>query len=226
METTPNRIFNIHMFKSRLIHHQLIQKTDLNYWFEGKFITFSAFLQFSGGKEMNRLLLWEILGMIFIIFLGSFMHFTYALSGGNPVVGAVSAVNESSWEHLKLSVFPALLFALIEARLIKQRNNFLPAKALGISLMPIFTVVLFYAYRLFLPDSLFMDILVFIVAVVIGQIASYMVMASTRNFSRYNMPSIAILILLPILFIIFTFYPPQIFLFQDPISGGYGIGAG
>jgi hypothetical protein len=175
---------------------------------------------------MNRLLLWEITGMIFIVLLGSFMHFTYALSGGNPAVGAVSAVNESTWEHLKLSVFPALLFALIEARLLAEKKNFLPAKALGISLMPIFTVVLFYAYRVILPDSLFMDILVFVIAVIIGQAASYMMMASPRDFSRYNIASIALLVLLPVLFVVFTFYPPQIFLFQDPISGGYGIGAG
>jgi len=184
------------------------------------------FLLLLEGNDVNRILLWEITGIIFIVFLGSFMHFTYALSGDNPVVGAVSAVNESTWEHLKLSVFPALLFALIESRLLAQRKNFLPAKALGVSLMPIFTVVLFYAYRVFLPDSLFMDILVFVVAVIIGQIASYMVMSSTRDFSRYNIASIALLLLLPVLFVVFTFYSPQMFLFQDPISGGYGIGAG
>jgi hypothetical protein len=172
---------------------------------------------------MNRVLLFEIVGMVFIILLGAFMHFTFALSGNNPAVGAVSAVNESTWEHLKLSAFPALLFALLESRLISERRNFLPAKAIGIYLMPVFTVILFYAYRAFLPDSLFMDILVFVVAVMIGQIASYRIMKSGMDFSRYNIVSIMLLMLLPILFVVFTFYPPQMFLFKDPISGGYGI---
>jgi hypothetical protein len=175
---------------------------------------------------MDRLLLWEIAGMIVIVFLGSFMHFTYELSGNNPVVGAVSAVNESTWEHLKLSVFPALLFALIETRPLGEKRNFLPAKALGVSLMPIMIVVLFYGYQLVLPDSLFMDILIFVVAVVIGQVASYAIMASTQDYSTYNVASIALLLLLPVIFAIFTFYTPHLFLFQDPIGLGYGIGSG
>ena len=45
---------------------------------------------------------YELVGMVFIILLGSMSHFTFELSGFNPIVGAFSAVNESVWEHLKL----------------------------------------------------------------------------------------------------------------------------
>ncbi len=47
--------------------------------------------------------IYELIGVVFIIFLGSALHFTFALSGNQPIVGAFSAVNESVWEHLKLA---------------------------------------------------------------------------------------------------------------------------
>ena len=62
----------------------------------------------------NSILKWEILGIIFIFSLGSFFHFLFELSGELYLIGAISAVNESVWEHLKLSYFPLAIFSVIE----------------------------------------------------------------------------------------------------------------
>ena len=172
---------------------------------------------------MNRILRYEIIGIVFIVFLGSFLHFTYELSGFNPVVGAFSAVNESTWEHLKLAVFPALIYAVFEFYRLKDAKNLWPAKAVSIYLMPFLIAVFFYLYLLFIPDNFVMDITIFVVAVVIGQLVSYRMLISKKDYAKYKMLTIVLLVLLPILFIVFTFYPPHIFLFQDPITGGYGI---
>ena len=51
---------------------------------------------------------------IFISVLGVLLHFTYEWSGDNAVVGLFSAVNESTWEHLKLLFFPFLLLTILE----------------------------------------------------------------------------------------------------------------
>ena len=71
---------------------------------------------------------------IFISVLGVLLHFTYEWSGDNAVVGLFSAVNESTWEHLKLLFFPFLLLTILEVLL---RGNMLPeqflsARVLGI----------------------------------------------------------------------------------------------
>ena len=42
----------------------------------------------------------EILGTVLIVILGSVLHFAFEWSGGNQVVGAFSALNESVWTHL------------------------------------------------------------------------------------------------------------------------------
>ena len=50
----------------------------------------------------------------FISILGVLLHFTYEWSNDNPAVGLFSAVNESTWEHLKLIFFPMLLLTTME----------------------------------------------------------------------------------------------------------------
>ncbi|MEM2112455.1 MAG: DUF6512 family protein [Candidatus Bathyarchaeia archaeon] len=97
----------------------------------------------------------ELFGMLFIILLGSALHFTFELSGNNPVVGVFSAVNESVWEHLKLSFWPALIYAIIEHKPLKKiAGNFFHAKAVGIYVMPLAIVSFFYLYRMFLEENL------------------------------------------------------------------------
>ncbi len=119
----------------------------------------------------------ELSGIVFIVFVGSALHFTFDLSGRNPLVGVFSAVNESVWEHLKLSFWPALLYAIIEYRYLKKAaGNFFTAKAVGLYLMPLIIVSSFYLYRIFSEENLTLDILIFIAAVTIGQLASYKLM--------------------------------------------------
>jgi hypothetical protein len=67
-----------------------------------------------GDKQLARstkVLVLEIVGTVFIIFLGSALHFTYALSGNQPFIGFFSAVDEAVWEHLKLAFWPSLFYA-------------------------------------------------------------------------------------------------------------------
>ena len=176
-------------------------------------------------KQNNMVLRYEILGMLLVSILGGFLHFTFEISGFNPIVGAFSAVNESVWEHLKLGFWPILLLTLIEYRLIKkQTNNFFLGKA--ISALTIITVIpiIFYLYTSFTGESIFLiDISSFFIAVIIGQILSYLTLIHKKLSKNLELISITLLIIMAIIFIVFTFYPPNLPPFQDPISGGYGI---
>jgi len=145
--------------------------------------------------------------------------------GAAFLVGAIAAVNESVWEHLKLGFWPALVFAAWEySRFGKSANNFRFAKTLGIYLIPITIVVLYYSYTAILGHGLLMvDIAIFVVAVVVGQLVSYRLLIASPLPKRLNRFAPIALIVLGILFVLFTFYPPQFPLFRDPVSGGYGI---
>jgi hypothetical protein len=175
--------------------------------------------------ERRRVLFFELAGIVFIIILGSILHFTFEWSGSQAVVGVFSAVNESVWEHLKLGFWPAIVFALIEFKYLKKStNNFLFAKTVGTYLIPITIVVIFYSYTAILGESLLViDILSFIIAVIVGQFVSYKLLTSKTLPYNLDRVSIIALILLGVAFVLFTFYPPQLTMFQDPITGEYGI---
>ena len=165
----------------------------------------------------------QLSSAIFIAILGTFLHFTYNLSGGNVIVGLFSAVNESTWEHLKLIFFPNLITIIIGYFYIgKNIPNFLCAKTLGLITSILFTIIFFYTYTGILGYNIaFINILTFYTAVILGEYTAYRIMLS--NFKCNKKIAIIILSVLFACFVIFTFNTPQIGLFEDPVNGGYGI---
>jgi hypothetical protein len=175
--------------------------------------------------QKRTVLIYEIIGMLFIIFLGSLLHFTFEWSGYQPIVGVFSAVNESVWEHLKLGFWPALLYAIIEYRLVKKEtNNFFLAKTVVPYAITAIIPLIFYSYTSITGESIFLiDILSFFIAVVIAQFLSYKLLTHKQLPDKLEKAAILALLLLGVAFIVFTFYPPHLPIFQDPISGEYGI---
>jgi hypothetical protein len=185
---------------------------------------------------MPKILKWETWGAIFISLFGSLLHFTFNWFNRFWLVGAFSAVNESTWEHLKLAVVPAIIWMLVERKVFKSQanpiseqarygaSNFLLAKTIGIFAMPILIVTIFYSYTAILGDNfLVLDIGTFFLAVIIGQIINYKIMKSSEFSQKYNKICVGLLVILAMAFIVFTYFPPKIFLFHDPVSGEYGI---
>jgi len=168
---------------------------------------------------------WEITGIIFISILGSFFHFLFELSNYNIIVAAFAAVNESVWEHLKLAFFPLLIYSAIEYLFVKETSsNFIIGKAVAGYLMPLVIIIIFYSYTAILGNNLLIfDILSFIIAVVVGQIISLKILISPEYSKTYIIISWIALIFLAFIFILFTFYPPQLPIFQDSTNGQYGI---
>jgi len=173
----------------------------------------------------SKILKYEILGMVFISVFGSLLHFTFNWLNRFWLAGAFSAVNESTWEHLKLAVVPAILWLVLESRIFKgAAANFLLAKAVGTYLMPILIVLFFYSYKAILGHNLLVfDISVFVLSVIIGQIVSYKIMTRPEFSQKFNAVCFLSLTILFLAFVLFTFYPPHFFLFNDPVSGQYGI---
>lgn len=165
-----------------------------------------------------------IIGALFIIFVGTSMHFFYEASGYNYFVGSFSPVNESVWEHLKMAFFPSILWILIElTQLRKTINNYFVSKALGTYTMVFLIPLIYYIYNAFMEDNIIIDIGSFFAAVIIGQIASYLLFNRTKKSTVQQYIAVIAIVLLALMFIVFTFYPPQLTVFQDPNTGQYGI---
>lgn len=173
--------------------------------------------------KKNIILKFIIFSGIFVMILGTLLHFTYEWSGNNQFIASFSAVNESTWEHLKLLFFPMLLTTIIGFfYLEKSCPNYWCARLFGILTAILFTIVFFYTYTGIIGTNFaFVDISIFFVAVILGELVSYKVLVSSIDCNS----SVALvgIILLLACFIIFTYFTPEIGLFKDPVNGLFGI---
>jgi len=167
---------------------------------------------------------WETSGVVFVFLLGALLHFVFEWSGESRIVGLFASVNESVWEHFKQGFWPMCLYSAVEYRFLRGRiNNFLTAKAVAAYIIPIITGLVFYGYTAIIGEEiLIVDILIFLVAIVVGQLTSYKIMTSVKLPKCTNVVSPIFIILLALILMLFTFYPPHLPIFLDA-SGFYGI---
>lgn len=174
----------------------------------------------------RKLIIFEFSSIIFLFILGTFLHFTYQLSQNNLFVGLFSSVNESTWEHLKLFFFPMLVTSIIGYFLFyKDYPNYLCIKMRSTILGLVFIVVFFYTYTgVFGTNFTILDIGSFFAAGILSYYYSYKKLIDKTN-NRVCCTKGAMLgfFILLICFLVFTFFPPKIGLFIDPITHTYGI---
>lgn len=172
----------------------------------------------------NNLFIWQFIGVTFTAVLGTFLHFSYGLTNSS-FVALFSAVNESTFEHMKLVFMPSLLFAVIQYFFAKNDYNcFWLIKLIGIVVGTLLIPVLFYTLTgSFSKLSGVTNIIIFFVSVFVEYLIEYLLFKKLNCNKKLNFISFIALIIILLLFFIFTFYPPKIPLFLDPVTNGYGI---
>ena len=165
----------------------------------------------------RNLSLWQFSGFCLTSLFGTLLHFLYEWTNESKLVAPFSAINESTWEHMKLLFFPLFVFAIVESRFFKDRENFWCVKLVGTIAGLVLIPVLFYTYNGSLgksPDWL--NITIFFVS------AAATFFLETKLFKRdllkCRKPLVCFLALLGvgILFVIFTFMPPNLPIFKNP----------
>lgn len=167
---------------------------------------------------------WQMMGFLFVSVFGTLLHFLFDLTGGSWVAALFSAVNESIWEHMKLIFYPMVAFAIVEYCLWgKDLTHFWCVKIVGVLLGLALIPVLYYTYTgIFGVNMDLINISIFF------STAGAAFWLETKLFRKPHRcplgPGIAVVILcfLFVLFTVYTFLPPHIPLFQDPVSGTYG----
>lgn len=174
-------------------------------------------------KYQKSILNFQIFSIIFVSILGTLLHFTYGWSNGNLLIGLFSAVNESTWEHLKLLFFPMFLTIPIGMLyLSKKTPNLLCAKTIGIIISICFLIIFFYTYTGIIGKNFaIINIISFFISVILGEYVAYKIMLS--NLFCNSQIAIIVLVILLLLFVTFTFFTPKIELFKDPLTNKYGI---
>lgn len=166
------------------------------------------------------------LGVVVISVVGTIAHFLYDWTGKNHIIGLFAAVNESTWEHIKIALTPTILWSLYDGFLYGENRNYYFAKLISLLVLVVFIPFAFYTYKKFAKkDLLVLDILIFYIAIILSQLSFY---------ALISLPSLGRLLAYFSclgLFIFFGCYmtltlePLKNFLFLDPITNRYGFRA-
>jgi len=167
------------------------------------------------------------LGIPVLFLVGSLFHFLYDLTGQLTIIGAISPVNESVWEHCKMVVLPTILWwtiyyiAMAKKKGIDKNKWFTAAlSSLVVSIITIPFIFYFYT-NAFGIESLVVDIMILLIAVTLGQLAGFHIFVFGKGINAKI--SIALIIAILIIFIVFTFSTPHLPIFLDKSTGSYGI---
>ena len=168
---------------------------------------------------------WETAGLFVVILLGNTLHFVYDWTGQARWAAYVSAVNESTWEHMKLAFYPMLIFSVIFMVIYyKQpsRRGTLPvgctaANLAESTLLATWLIpVMFYTYSGILGFNVaFIDIAIFFISVLFAFIHLWK-LQNNDDCGCYGFLIIVVVQL--IIFFVFTSKPPALGLFIPPLG--------
>lgn len=166
---------------------------------------------------------WEMTGFIVTAILGTLLHFLFDWTGGSVGAALISAVNESIWEHMKLVFVPMVGFALFQRRLFPEIRDFWWVKLTGILTALVLIPALYYTYTGALGGKAdWFNIAIFFIA---AGVAFRLETALFQRGKACDLPqwlAVALILLIGAAFLLFTFAPPEIPLFQDPQDGSFG----
>lgn len=168
---------------------------------------------------------WEVAGLLVTLTLGNLLHFVYDWCGESPAAAVFAAVNESTWEHMKLLAVPWVLWSAVEWLAVGRSGPVLAGRALGLLAGLAAIPMLFYTYQGILGrDVMWLNVVIFQVAVLIAFWLSWRVQSRRRlTDGLWQLLGGLVLAALWALFILWTFAPPQLPLFVDSETGLRGI---
>ena len=164
-----------------------------------------------------------IISIMVISLVGTISHFLYDISKHNKVVGLFGAVNESTWEHIKIALTASILWSVVDGYLYGVNPNYFLAKLLSLITIIILMPVLYYGYKfLFKKDNFIINILIFYIVIISSQyLFTYIINISSINYFFQYLSCLGVFIIFAF-YMILTLMPIKNFLFKDPITNKYG----
>lgn len=163
-----------------------------------------------------------IIQFLFVSTLGTLFHFAYDWTNHNFIFSIIGATNESTWEHLKMGIFPFLFWFIIRNFIFSYSYSFI-----GCFLCLLYFIIsistVFYSYKAISKKAILpIDISNFYQGVLFGTIIEHYINTYTIE-SVFNVIGFIGTFSILVIALKCTYYPFEFFLMQDPISKLYGI---
>ena len=164
-----------------------------------------------------------IISVIIISTVGTLSHFLYDIFNHNKVVGLFSAVNESTWEHIKIALTPTFLWSLIDGYQFGFLPNYFIGKCASLLIIIILMPILYYGYKYILKkESIIFNISSFYFVIIASQFSFYYIIGANSFKYVYIYLSCICTFLIFGGYMIHTLMPAKSIIFKDPITKKYG----
>lgn len=172
----------------------------------------------------RSILLWQIGGFVFSTALGTVFHFLYDWTS-LKFVTLFSAVNESTFEHMKILFFPLVLYTIFQSFFFnKLYKDYWLIKSIGIVVGTTLIPILFYTLTGclgVLPACV--NILIFFTSAGVGFLIEAILFKKNNNYNVNRIFPIILILLLCVCYLYFTLNPLRLPLFLDPVTKSYRI---
>lgn len=167
---------------------------------------------------------WEVAGLFAVILLGNTLHFVYDWTGQARWAAYISAVNESTWEHMKLLFVPWFLWTAAECIGLRSLRPAGP-RAVGLLAGMAAIPLLFYGYVGVTGVSVdVVNILIFQAAVLLAfWVSTALQRRGALTGPVWQAAGVLVLAAVCAAFAVWTVSPPELPVFTDPTDGTRGI---
>ena len=167
---------------------------------------------------------WEIISLFWTLAAGNLLHFVYDWTGSSVAAALFSAVNESTWEHMKLLAVPWVLWTIAECIGLRSLRPAGPRAAgllAGLAAIPL----LFYGYVGVIGFHVaVVDVLIFQAAVLLAfWVSTALQKRGTLTAPVWQAAGVLVLAAVSAAFVVWTASPPELPVFIDPTNGTRGI---
>ena len=156
-----------------------------------------------------------------VAILGTLLHFLYEWTGESETTKPFSAIDESTWQHMKIMYFPMLLFGVVQWFFFRDEYQcFWVVKFLGIVVGLTLIPVLFYTYNgAFGKSPDWLNITIFMVSDLFAYRVEYMIFKRIEGGCRkvWSILALSGILVIGTLMVLFTYMPPNLPLFISPI---------
>ncbi len=164
-----------------------------------------------------------------VFFIGAMLHFTHPTDFVDhkfKILDVISAVNESTWEHMKIFIVGCLISTLVYLLPSGQFLGFaILASALAVFISALVIPICYYSYKCIIQNNvLFLDIGIFFLASV-----CFSKLYTFFYFKSFGLATVGTLLLGIFIWLIiiaiviyWTYYPPKKELFRCPVNDCFG----
>ena len=177
-------------------------------------------------NKNNLRIKFVLISVPIIFFLSFISHYIFEISGKNIIIAIFFPINESIFQHLKLCLYPTMFFWLISYVFLRRKQtidyqNWIFSMIIS-SLINIYMVLSIYyiALSAFNIHHLFLDISSLLIGIILGQLTGVH-LYNHSNINDYYFSLDYVLIIIVIVFTLFTFFPPKLPIFFDSSSNSY-----